>query len=142
MRKKPPASLLPSGFLTFVCPEPVLANISSSSIYYNSRKENAALKRVVFFPRMHAGVAAEQVRGVEREQVMTRLLASYDAEGQGAPGRVVKRARGRPLSEPLRAALLAELRGTDWASTMRERRSVNAQGAENARLLASHFYTQ
>jgi hypothetical protein len=91
---------------------------------------------------MHAGVAAEQVRGVEREQVMTRLLASYDAEGQGAPGRVVKRARGRPLSEPLRAALLAELRGTDWASTMRERRSVNAQGAENARLLASHFYTQ
>ena len=42
--------------------------------------------------------------------------------------RAVRRMRGTPLSVGLREALLAELRGTDWIRTMRERRSVNAEG--------------
>ena len=61
-----------------------------------------------------------------REQLMGLLLECYAAAGSAA--RIVKPLAGRPLTQPLVQALLAELRGTDWASTLRERTSVNAQG--------------
>ena len=70
------------------------------------------------------GVAAPLVRGMGREDAMGMLLGCYEKEGE----RAVRRMRGTPLSVGLREALLAELRGTDWIRTMRERRSVNAEG--------------
>ena len=55
------------------------------------------------------------------------LLDKYETEGPSS--RVVRPVkRGAVLTVGLRDALLTELRGTDWASTMRERRSVQAEG--------------
>eukprot|EP01047_Picozoa_sp_COSAG01_P056005 COSAG01_NODE_6299_length_3748_cov_3.059468_1_plen_395_part_00 len=63
----------------------------------------------------------------DREAVMVRLLEAYAAEG--AAGRIVRPLSGAlVLSEKMQAELLAELRGTDWAATIRERPGVRAEG--------------
>jgi hypothetical protein len=63
---------------------------------------------------------------VDRAQVMTMLLDCYAKEGPS--GRVVRPVACSLLAPRLQEALLAELRGVDWASTMRERLSVRAEG--------------
>jgi hypothetical protein len=63
---------------------------------------------------------------VDRAQVVTMLLDCYAKEGPS--GRVVRPVAGTALAPELKEALLAELRGADWASTMRERLSVRAEG--------------
>ena len=51
---------------------------------------------------------------------------AYEAEG--AAGRVVTPLAGASLSAGLAGRLLAELRSIDWATTIRERASVRAEG--------------
>ena len=64
---------------------------------------------------------------VDREQLMLMLLQKYADEGPSS--RVVRPVSdGAALEAGLREALLGELRGTDWPSTMRERLSVRAEG--------------
>lgn len=61
-----------------------------------------------------------------REDVMTMLLECYAKAGPS--GRVIKPLAGQRLSQPLLNELTHELRSIDWPATLRERKSVNAEG--------------